>query len=134
MKKYKTTLLMLIISVLVIAGFVAYNNYSKQWNDAEKYIDKYMVYQGVPKEDVNIITKEKSTIGNYKGILYKVSYEDDPGYEYHYFYSDDYHALYVNKVMLEIYDVENSNKLLKSNEELKDVKYPPIYLKDELDK
>ncbi|CZS11797.1 hypothetical protein CDFC105_93917 [Clostridioides difficile] len=28
-------------------------------------------------------------------ILYKVYYKDDPRYEYQYFYSDNYYALYV---------------------------------------
>lgn len=36
--------------------------------------------------------------------------------------------------MLQIYDMENNNKTLRSNEELKSVKYPPIYLKYKPDK
>lgn len=134
MKKYKAILLTLIISIVVITGFAVYNNYFKPWNDAEKYIEKYMVYQGVSTCEIESITKEKSIKENYHGILYKVFYKEDPRYEYQYFHSDHYHALYVDKVMLQIYDEEDGNKLLKSDKELKGVKYPPIYLKDELDK
>lgn len=134
MKKYKAILLTLIISIIAIIGLVIYNNYFKPWNDAEKYIDKYMEYQGVSTEDIKSITKEKSKKGNYEGILYKIFYEDDPGYEYQYFYSEDYHALYVNKVMLQVYHEQDCDNPLRSNNELKDLKYPPIYLKDELNK
>lgn len=63
----------------------------------------------------------------YKGIIYKVSYKDDPQYEYEYFYSDDIYALYINKVILQIYDLSNDNKRLEGDD-LKNVKYPPIYL------
>ncbi len=93
-----------------------------------------MEYQGVSTEDIKSITKEKSKKGNYEGILYKIFYEDDPGYEYQYFYSEDYHALYVNKVMLQVYHEQDCDNPLRSNNELKDLKYPPIYLKDELNK
>lgn len=131
MKKYKVTLLILIIG---ISGFIVYNNYFKPWKDAEKYIGKYMEEQGVSKDEISSITKQKSKKASYNGILYKVFYEDDPGYEYQYFYSNNYHALYVDKVLLQIYDVEDNSRLLKSNEELKGVKYLPIYLKDDLNK
>lgn len=134
MKKYKAILLTLIISIVVITGLVVYNNYFKPWNEAEKYIEKYMAYQGVSSDDIESVAKEKSTKGKYDGILYKVFYKGDPGYEYQYFYSDDYYALHVNNVMLQVYRKEDSSKPLKNNEELKDLKYPPIYLTDELDK
>ncbi|NMS90654.1 DUF3139 domain-containing protein [Clostridioides difficile] len=133
MRKYKFILLVLIIGIVGISGSVVYNNYFKPWKDAEIYINKYMEKQCVSEDDIKSITKEKAKKASYKGILYRVNYKDDSQYEYQYFYSDDYYALYVNKVMLQIYNVEN-NKLLKSNEELKSVRYPPIYLKKELDK
>ncbi|MCC0634828.1 MULTISPECIES: DUF3139 domain-containing protein [unclassified Clostridioides] len=134
MKKYKVILGVLIISIISVTGFVVYKNYIKPWKEAEIYINKYMVKQDISKDNIKSITREKAKKASYKGILYRVYYKDDPQYEYQYFYSDDYYALYVNKVMLQIYDMENNNKLLKSNEELKGVKYPPIYLKGMLDK
>ncbi|MGO0901705.1 DUF3139 domain-containing protein [Clostridioides difficile] len=133
MRKYRIILVVLIIGIVGIAGSVVYNNYFKPWKEAEIYINKYMVKQGISEDDIKSITKEKAKKASYNGILYRVNYNDDSQYEYQYFYSDDYYALYVNKVMLQIYNVEN-NKLLKSNEELKSVKYPPIYLKKELNK
>ncbi|NJI80908.1 DUF3139 domain-containing protein [Clostridioides difficile] len=133
MRKYRIILVVLIIGIVGIAGSVVYNNYLKPWKEAEIYINKYMVKQGILEDDIKSITKEKAKKASYNGILYRVNYKDDSQYEYQYFYSDDYYALYVNKVMLQIYNVEN-NKLLKSNEELKSVKYPPIYLKKELNK
>ncbi|MDI7816588.1 DUF3139 domain-containing protein [Clostridioides difficile] len=133
MRKYRIILVVLIIGIVGIAGSVVYNNYFEPWKEAEIYINKYMVKQGISEDDIKSITKEKAKKASYNGILYRVNYKDDSQYEYQYFYSDDYYALYVNKVMLQIYNVEN-NKLLKSNEELKSVKYPPIYLKKELNK
>ncbi|KPI47581.1 DUF3139 domain-containing protein [Clostridioides sp. GD02377] len=133
MRKYRIILVVLIIGIVGIAGSVVYNNYFRPWKEAEIYINKYMVKQGILEDDIKSITKEKAKKASYNGILYRVNYKDDSQYEYQYFYSDDYYALYVNKVMLQIYNVEN-NKLLKSNEELKSVKYPPIYLKKELNK
>ncbi|MFL8798343.1 MULTISPECIES: DUF3139 domain-containing protein [unclassified Clostridioides] len=133
MRKYRIILVVLIIGIVGIAGSVVYNNYFKPWKEAEIYINKYMVKQGISEDDIKSITKEKAKKASYNGILYRVNYKDDSQYEYQYFYSDDYYALYVNKVMLQIYNVEN-NKLLKSNEELKSIKYPPIYLKKELNK
>lgn len=133
MRKYRIILVVLIIGIVGIAGSVVYNNYFKPWKEAEIYINKYMVKQGISEDDIKSITKEKAKKASYNGILYRVNYKDDSQYEYQYFYSDDYYALYVNKVMLQIYNVEN-NKLLKSNEELKSVKYLPIYLKKELNK
>ncbi|MFL8674307.1 DUF3139 domain-containing protein [Clostridioides sp. GD02404] len=133
MRKYRIILVVLIIGIVGIAGSVVYNNYFKPWKEAEIYINKYMVKQGISEDDIKSITKEKAKKASYNGILYRVNYKDDSQYEYQYFYSDDYYALYVNKVMLQIYNVEN-NKLLKSSEELKSVKYPPIYLKKELNK
>ncbi|KPI48599.1 hypothetical protein KW94_17040 [Clostridioides difficile] len=133
MRKYRIILVVLIIGIVGIAGSVVYNNYFKPWKEAEIYINKYMVKQGISEDDIKSITKEKAKKASYNGILYRVNYKDDSQYEYQYFYSDDYYALYVNKVMLQIYNVEN-NKLLKSNEELKSVKYPPIYLEKELNK
>lgn len=37
-------------------------------------------------------------------------------------------------MILQVYHEEDGSKLQKNNEELKDLKYPPIYLTDELDK
>ncbi|MCU6009205.1 DUF3139 domain-containing protein, partial [Clostridioides difficile] len=51
MRKYKAILLTLIISIIAIIGFIIYNNYFRKWNEAEKYIDKYMTYQGVSSDD-----------------------------------------------------------------------------------
>ncbi|PPV19698.1 hypothetical protein AWN80_16060 [Clostridioides difficile] len=59
MRKYKAILLTLIISIIAIIGFIIYNNYFRKWNEAEKYIDKYMTYQGVSSDDIERITKEK---------------------------------------------------------------------------
>ena len=42
-------------------------------------------------------------------------------------YSDDYYALYINKVLFQIHDLSDGHELVK-HDELKDVKYPPIYL------
>ncbi|MEG2868010.1 MAG: DUF3139 domain-containing protein [Terrisporobacter sp.] len=125
MKKYKAILVALIIG---ITGFVVYDSFFKPWKEAEKRINKYMVEQGVSKDVIDEITKSKAKKATYKGILYKVSYKDDPGYVYEYLYSDNYYALYGNKVWLQIYDVKKDNKLLRSNEELKNIKYPPIGL------
>ncbi len=125
MKKYKAILVALTI---VVTGFFVYDNYFKPWNEAEKRINRYMAKQGISKENIEEVTKEKGRKASYEGIIYKVSYKDDPGYEYHYFYSDNYYALPINKVMLQIYDLSDDNKLLKSNEELSSVKYPPIGL------
>ncbi len=127
MKKYKSILLILIIVCSVLTGFFVYDNYFKSWKEAEKYIDKYMVEQGVSKDDISKITKEKAKRATYYGILYKVYYKDEPEYEYQYFYSDDYYAQRVNHVLLQIYD-SNDNKELKGYKELENLKYPPIYL------
>lgn len=125
MKKYKAILVALIIG---ITGFIVYDNCFKPWNEAQKRIDRYMDKQKVSQDDIHKITKEKVRKATYNGILYKVSYKDDPNYEYHYFYSDHYYALPINKVCLQIYDLSNDKKLLKNYEELSSVKYPPIEL------
>ncbi|MGX4600037.1 DUF3139 domain-containing protein [Faecalimicrobium sp. JNUCC 81] len=124
MRKNIAILLALIIG---FTGFFVYDNYFKPWNEAEKRINKYMVEQGVSKDDISNITKEKAKKASYNGILYKVSYKDDPQYEYQYFYSDDYYSLYINKVLLQIYDLSNGNELTDVKE-LKNVKHPPIHL------
>ncbi|MCR8746261.1 DUF3139 domain-containing protein [Romboutsia lituseburensis] len=124
MKKYITILLVLIIG---FTGFFIYNNYFKPWNEAEKYINKYMVEQGVLKDDIDNITKEKARNASYEGILYKLSYKDEPKYEYQYFYSDDYYAQRVNHVLLQIYDL-NDGQEVRDIKELKALKYSPIYL------
>lgn len=127
MKKYKIILLAVIIVIIGFTGFFVYNNYFKPWNEAEKYINKYMAEQGVSKDEISKITKEKAKKATYEGILYKVYYKDDPQYEYQYFYSDDYYALYINKVLFQIYDLSDGHELTNTKE-LKNVKYPPIYL------
>ncbi len=128
MKKYKAILVALIIVITGLTGLFICNNYSNTWKEAEKNINRYMVKQGVSKDDISEITKEKAKLKSYNGILYKVSYEDDPQYEYQYFYSDDIYALdKINKVVLQIYDLSNGNKRLEGKE-LKNVKYLPIYL------
>lgn len=124
MKKYIAIFLLLIIG---FSGFYIYDNNFKPWNEAEKYINKYMEAQGVSKDDISKITKEKAKIASYDGILYKVSYKNDPNYKYQYFYSDDYYALYINKVLFQIHDLKDGHELVK-HDELKNVKYPPIYL------
>lgn len=124
MKKYMAIFL---LSIIGLTGFYIYNNNFKPWSEAEKYINKYMEAQGVSKDDINKITKEKAKIASYDGILYKVSYKNDPNYKYQYFYSDDYYALYINKVLFQIHDLSDGHELVK-HDQLKDVKYPPIYL------
>ncbi|GIM31055.1 DUF3139 domain-containing protein [Paraclostridium bifermentans] len=124
MKKYMAIFL---LSIIGLTGFYIYNNNFKPWSEAEKYINKYMEAQGVSKDDISKITKEKAKIASYDGILYKVSYKNDPNYKYQYFYSDDYYALYINKVLFQIHDLSDGHELVK-HDELKDVKYPPIYL------
>ena len=124
MKKYMAIFL---LSIIGLTGFYIYNNNFKPWSEAEKYINRYMEAQGVLKDDISKITKEKAKIASYDGILYKVSYKNDPNYKYQYFYSDDYYALYINKVLFQIHDLSDGHELVK-HDELKDVKYPPIYL------
>ncbi|MEG1311228.1 MAG: DUF3139 domain-containing protein [Romboutsia sp.] len=124
MKKYKAILLVLIIG---FTGFQIYDKCFKPWNEAEKRINKYMVEQGVSKDDISSIIKEKSKKASYSGILYKVHYKEEPQYEYQYFYSDDFYSLYINKVLFQIYDVINGHELIDVKE-LNNVKYPPIYL------
>lgn len=124
MKKY---IAIFLLSIIGLAGFYIYNNNFKPWSEAEKYINKYMEAQGVSKNDISKITKEKAKIASYDGILYKVSYKDDLQYKYQYFYSDDYYALYINKILFQIHDLSDGHELVK-HDELKDVKYPPIYL------
>ncbi|CEK30106.1 Protein of unknown function (DUF3139) [[Clostridium] sordellii] len=127
MKKYKAILLALIIVIIGLTGLFIYNNYSKPWKEAEENINKYMVKQGVSKDDISKITKEKAKLESYNGILYKVIYKDDSEHEYKYFYSDEIYAL--NKeysVVLRIYNL-NDNKRLE-REDFKKVKYPPTYL------
>ena len=124
MKKYKVILLVLIIG---FAGFFVYDNYFKPWNKAEECINKYMVKQGISKDNISKITKEKAKKATYNGILYTVSYKEDPQYEYQYFYSDDYYALYINHVLLQIYDLSDGHELTDVKE-LKNLKHPPIYL------
>lgn len=124
MKKYIAILVSLIIGII---GFILYNNCIKPWKEADKRINKYMIEQGISKDDISKMTREKSKKATYEGILYKVFYKDDPQYEYQYFYSDNYYALCVNKVMLQIYDLNGGHKLLNV-EELKNAKYPPICL------
>ena len=113
MRKYKAILLTLIISIVAIIGFIIYNNYFIKWNEVEKYIDKYMTYQVVLDDDIERITKETYTKENYDGIVYKSFYKNYPDYEYQYFYSGDYYALHVNKVMLQAYHEEDGSKLQK---------------------
>ncbi|HBG8548164.1 TPA: DUF3139 domain-containing protein [Clostridioides difficile] len=113
MRKYKAILLTLIISIVAIIGFIIYNNYFIKWNEVEKYIDKYMTYQVVLDDDIERITKETYTKENYDGILYKSFYKNYSDYEYQYFYSGDYYALHVNKVMLQAYHEEDGSKLQK---------------------
>ncbi|KGJ49429.1 hypothetical protein KD33_09035 [Clostridium sp. NCR] len=124
MKKY---IAIFFLSIIGLTGFYIYNNNFKPWSEAEKYINRYMEAQGVSKDDISKITKEKAKIASYDGILYKVSYKNDPKYKYQYFYSDDYYALYINKVLFQIHDLSDGHELVK-HDELKDVKYPPIYL------
>ncbi len=124
MKKY---IAIFLLSIIGLTGFYIYNNNFKPWSEAEKYINKYMEAQGVSKDDISKITKEKAKIASYDGILYKVSYKNDPKYKYQYFYSDDYYALYIDKVLFQIHDLSDGHELVK-HDELKDVKYPPIYL------
>ncbi|MEN7554284.1 DUF3139 domain-containing protein [Clostridioides difficile] len=114
MRKYKAILLTLIISIVAIIGFIIYNNYFIKWNEVEKYIDKYMTYQVVLDDDIERITKETYTKENYDGILYKSFYKNYPDYEYQYFYSGDYYALHVNKVMLQAYHEEDGSKIIKN--------------------
>jgi hypothetical protein len=128
MKKYKVILLALIIVIIGLIGFFVYDNYFKPWNESEENINKYMVEQGILKNDISKITKEKSKLASYDGILYKVTYKDDPQYEYQYFYSDDIYALdKMDKVVIQIYDLNDGNKRVRGDE-LKKVKYPPLYL------
>lgn len=127
MKKYRVIILIALIAIIGFTGFFIYNNYFKQWNEAEKYINKYMVEQGVSKDDIENITKEKARKASYEGILYKVYYKDEPEYEYQYFYSDDYYAQRVNHVLLQIYYL-NDDQEVKDIKELKALKYSPIYL------
>lgn len=124
MKKY---IAIFLLSIIGLTGFYIYNNNFKPWSEAEKYINKYMEAQEVSKDDISKITKEKAKIASYDGILYKVSYKNDPKYKYQYFYSDDYYALYIDKVLFQIHDLSDGHELVK-HDELKDVKYPPIYL------
>ncbi|MCU9812817.1 MULTISPECIES: DUF3139 domain-containing protein [Paraclostridium] len=124
MKKY---IAIFFLSIIGLTGFYIYNNNFKPWSEAEKYINRYMEAQGVLKDDISKITKEKAKIASYDGIIYKVSYKNDPKYKYQYFYSDDYYALYINKVLFQIHDLSDGHELVK-HDELKDVKYPPIYL------
>ncbi|OSB12366.1 DUF3139 domain-containing protein [Paraclostridium bifermentans] len=124
MKKY---IAIFLLSIIGLTGFYIYNNNLKPWSEAEKYINKYMEAQGVSKDDISKITREKAKIASYEGIIYKVSYKDDPKYKYQYFYSDDYYALYINKVLFQIHDLSDGHELVK-HDELKRVKYPPIYL------
>ncbi|CEK33983.1 Protein of unknown function (DUF3139) [[Clostridium] sordellii] len=127
MKKYKAILLALIIVIIGLIGLFIYNNYSKPWKEAEENINKYMVKQGVSKDDISKITKEKAKLESYNGILYKVIYKDDSEHEYKYFYSDEIYALNKEyKVVLRIYNL-NDNKRLE-REDFKKVKYPPTYL------
>lgn len=127
MKKHKAILLALIIVIIGLTGLFIYNNYSKPWKEAEENINKYMVKQGISKDDISEITKEKAKLESYNGILYKVIYKDDSDHEYKYFYSDEIYSL--NKeysVVLRIYNL-NDNKRLE-REDFKKVKYPPTYL------
>jgi hypothetical protein len=126
MKNYKVILLVLIIG---FTGFFVYDNFFRpyKWEKAEENINKYMVKQGISKGDISKITKEKSKKATYKGILYTVSYKGDPQYEYQYFYSDDYYALYINHVLLQIYDLSDGHELTDIKE-LNNLKHPPIYL------
>lgn len=127
MKKYKAILLALIIVIIGLIGLFIYNNYSKPWKEAEENINKYMIKQGVSKDDISEITKEKSKLESYNGILYKVIYKDDSDHEYQYFYSDEIYALdKINKVVLKIYNLNDKKRL--EREDLKKVKYPPTYL------
>ncbi|RGX01135.1 DUF3139 domain-containing protein [Paraclostridium sordellii] len=127
MKKYKAILLALIIVIIGLTGLFIYNNYSKPWKEAEENINKYMVKQGVSKDDISKITKEKAKLESYNGILYKVIYKDDSEHEYKYFYSDEIYSLNKEyKVVLRIYNL-NDNKRLE-REDFKKVKYPPTYL------
>lgn len=127
MKKYKAILLALIIVIIGLTGLFIYNNYSKPWKEAEENINKYMVKQGVSKDAISKITKEKAKLASYNGILYKVIYKDDSDHEYKYFYSDEIYALNKEyKVVLRIYNL-NDNKRLE-REDFKKVKYPPTYL------
>lgn len=124
MKRYRAILFVLIIG---ITGFFVYDYYFKPWNEAEKRINKYMIEQGVSKDDISKITKEKAKKASYEGIIYKVSYRDDPQYEYQYFYSEDYYSLYINNVLLQIYDLDDGHELTDVKE-LNNIKYSPIHL------
>lgn len=124
MKRYRAILFVLIIG---ITGFFVYDYYFNPWNEAEKRINKYMIEQGVSKDDISKITKEKAKKASYEGIIYKVSYRDDPQYEYQYFYSEDYYSLYINNVLLQIYDLDDGHELTDVKE-LNNIKYSPIHL------
>ena len=56
MKKYKAILVALTI---VVTGFLVYDNYFKPWNEAKKRISRYMVKQGISKDNIEEVTKEK---------------------------------------------------------------------------
>lgn len=137
MKKHKVILSVLIIVIVGFTGFFVYDNYFKpyKWEKAEESISRYIKEQGVSKENISEITKLKDTAlreenlkkSNLKGIIYTITYKDDPKYEYQYFYIDDMHDTKLYKVALLIYDLSNGNKRVRS-EDLKNVKYPPLYL------
>ena len=137
MKKHKVILSVLIIVIVGFTGIFVYDNYFKpyKWEKAEENISRYIKEQGVSKENISEITKLKDTAlreenlkkSNLKGIIYTVTYKDDPKYEYQYFYVDDMHDTKLYKVALLIYDLSNGNKRVRG-EDLKNVKYPPLYL------
>lgn len=137
MKKYKIILLALIIGATGFIGFFVYDNYFKpyKWEKAEESINKYMVEQGISKDNISKITKSKETAlrethlkkSNLKGIIYTISYKDDPNYEYQYFYVDDMHDTKLYKVALLIYDLSDGDKRVRGDD-IKNVKYPPLYL------
>lgn len=74
--------------IVLILGSIYYGYFIDTHNKSKENFEKYIAKQGIEKDNIKDMEKTKDTkIG---GILYSVTYKDDPNLTYEYLYSNKY--------------------------------------------
>lgn len=102
-KKYIISIIFIVFIVFIGFFYYRYFIYPYPWDKAEENFQKYITEQKVDVDNIDNIEKLKETkIG---GILYRVTYKDDPNLTYEYLYCRDYNDnINPYKISLIIYD------------------------------